>query len=57
MLATPATHPALLRATQAGAFSWDQVDADDGLDFGTELILDGIEQLIAVASTRPQPLG
>ena len=54
MLATPASHPALMRAVDAGAFSWGPVD-EDTLDFGTQLILDGIEQLIAVAASRPQP--
>ncbi|WP_051639885.1 TetR/AcrR family transcriptional regulator [Cellulomonas sp. URHE0023] len=54
MLATPGAHPALLRAVEAGGFSWGAVD-EDALDFGTQLILDGIEKLIAVARSRPQP--
>lgn len=54
ILATPASHPALLRAVDAGGFVWDPLD-EDTLDFGTQLILDGIERLIVVASSRPQP--
>ena len=54
MLATPATHPALLRAASSGGFSWGSFEADV-LDFGTQLILDGIERLIAQAASRPQP--
>jgi AcrR family transcriptional regulator len=52
-LASPDTHPALLRAAAQGAFSFpeDAGPADEsGLDFGTALILDGIERLIALAS-------
>jgi len=54
MLATPASHPALLQAASSGAFSWGPSE-DDSLDFGTQLILDGIERLIEVAATHPQP--
>ncbi|WP_051275124.1 TetR/AcrR family transcriptional regulator [Cellulomonas sp. URHD0024] len=55
LLTTSATHPALVRAADAGAFSWDSVDQGT-LDFGTQLILDGIAQLIAAtAASRPQP--
>jgi hypothetical protein len=54
MLATPHAHPALLRAVAADGFSWEPLDAET-LDFGTQLILDGIERLVAVASSRPQP--
>jgi hypothetical protein len=54
MLATPSSHPALLRAASSGAFEWGALD-EDSLDFGTQLILDGIERLIAVAASRPQP--
>ena len=51
-LASPAEHPALLRAAAQGAFSIpEDAPPDDGeLDFGTVLILDGIERLIALAS-------
>ncbi len=56
MLATRESHPALLRAAASGAFSWDPAD-ENVLDFGTLLILDGIERLISVAPSRPQPPG
>ncbi|WP_249667402.1 TetR family transcriptional regulator [Cellulomonas fengjieae] len=56
-LASPDEHPALLRAAAQGAFSFPEdaaqgdEDEDEGeLDFGTVLILDGIERLIALAS-------
>ena len=54
VLASRSTHPALLRASAAGAFSFgpdDRSERPDGaeLDFGTVLILDGIERLIALA--------
>ncbi|WP_456824938.1 TetR/AcrR family transcriptional regulator C-terminal domain-containing protein [Cellulomonas sp. P5_E12] len=53
VLASPSAHPALLRAVDEGAFSFgpdDRADDGDSLDFGTVLILDGIERLIALAS-------
>jgi hypothetical protein len=53
LLASPDAHPALLRAAAAGAFSAGPDDRErdgDALDFGTVLILDGIERLIALAS-------
>ncbi|MEZ0446479.1 TetR/AcrR family transcriptional regulator [Cellulomonas sp. ICMP 17802] len=52
VLASPSAHPALLRASAAGAFSFGPDDRDEdreGLDFGTVLILDGIERLVALA--------
>jgi AcrR family transcriptional regulator len=51
MLASQDEHPALRRAAAQGAFSYpDDAPADDDeLDFGTVLILDGIERLIALA--------
>ena len=49
VLATPASHPALLRAAAAGAFAWGTAD-EETLDFGTVLILDGIEQLVRLAT-------
>jgi AcrR family transcriptional regulator len=51
-LASPDEHPSLRRAAADGAFSYpDDVPADDdSLDFGTVLILDGIERLITHAS-------
>lgn len=55
LLTTSASHPALVRAASSGAFAWDGTDQDTALDFGTVLILDGIEQLITTASSRPQP--
>ncbi|KQR11708.1 TetR/AcrR family transcriptional regulator [Cellulomonas sp. Leaf334] len=52
VLASPDEHPALRRAAAAGAFSFPDDAPPDGseLDFGTVLILDGIERLIALAS-------
>lgn len=52
VLASPDEHPALRRAAAQGAFSFpeDAPESDDELDFGTVLILDGIERLIALAS-------
>jgi hypothetical protein len=53
LLASPDAHPALLRAAAAGAFSAgpdDRERDDDALDFGTVLILDGIERLIGLAA-------
>jgi len=53
VLASPSAHPALLRAADEGAFSYgpdDRAGDGDGLDFGTTLILDGIERLIALAA-------
>ncbi|KRD43445.1 hypothetical protein ASE38_04135 [Cellulomonas sp. Root930] len=51
ILATPDEHPTLRRAANAGAFSFpEDAPEDDQLDFGTVLILDGIERLIALAS-------
>ncbi|WP_456844912.1 TetR/AcrR family transcriptional regulator, partial [Cellulomonas sp. P5_C6] len=52
-LASPTSHPALLQAAAAGAFSFgpdDRAADADALDFGTTLILDGIERLIALAT-------
>jgi AcrR family transcriptional regulator len=52
-LASPSTHPALLRAADEGAFSFgpDSRGGDgEPLDFGTTLILDGIERLISLAT-------
>ncbi|GEM00186.1 TetR/AcrR family transcriptional regulator C-terminal domain-containing protein [Cellulomonas terrae] len=51
VLASADEHPALLRAAAQGAFSFpeDAAEPDDELDFGTVLILDGIERLIALA--------
>jgi AcrR family transcriptional regulator len=46
MLADEQTHPALVAAARAGAFA---APADEGLPFGTRLILDGIEAMIARA--------
>ena len=53
MLASADEHPALRRAAAQGAFSYpDDAPADEEqLDFGTVLILDGIERLIALASS------
>ncbi|WP_421735777.1 TetR family transcriptional regulator [Cellulomonas sp.] len=51
MLASGDEHPTLLRAATSGAFSFpEDAPEDDELDFGTVLILDGIERLIALAS-------
>ena len=52
LLSSADEHPALRRAAAVGAFSFpDDVPSDDDeLDFGTELILDGIERLISLAS-------
>ncbi|GIG20833.1 hypothetical protein Cch01nite_15570 [Cellulomonas chitinilytica] len=56
MLADRGTHPALLRAVDGGAFDEAPVaDDEETLGFGTVLLLDGIEQLIARASSHPQP--
>ena len=46
-----ASRDPLLRAATAGAFSFpEDAPEDDELDFGTVLILDGIERLITLAS-------
>ncbi|WP_426593940.1 TetR/AcrR family transcriptional regulator [Cellulomonas sp. McL0617] len=57
LLATSASHPALVRAASSGAFSWTGFVEGTGLDFGTVLILDGIAQLISATGdpSRPQP--
>ncbi|WP_315093318.1 TetR/AcrR family transcriptional regulator C-terminal domain-containing protein [uncultured Cellulomonas sp.] len=51
VLASPAEHPALLRAAGEGAFSIPEEpsEQESELDFGTVLILDGIDRLIALA--------
>ena len=50
-LASPDSHPALLRAAAAGALSvGPEAPGDEGLDFGTVLILDGIERLVDAAA-------
>jgi AcrR family transcriptional regulator len=56
LLADADSHPALLRAVDAGAFDVAPVSPDEEmLGFGTVLLLDGIERLIERASSRPQP--
>lgn len=47
-VATPDAHPALLRAAAAGAFTASM--DDDGVTFGTRLVLDGIAALVSRAA-------
>ncbi len=51
-LADPMAHPALTRAVAAGVFAGDE-EPDDGLDFGTRLILDGLAAMIASRGVEP----